>query len=156
MNLRLFSKLTFRGIFISFSTKKLRKIQDSIEKCYDECSSLPASNFLNVFKTRNLEKLTDKYGYGQLSIKYFLLTTDIIKETKDDKTVNEVISKRRKLLEDNGLDLNSCLQFLLDYYTQLMKPQVTNIFFYNLVIHLKKLNSNFYNRLLQFTNQFFV
>lgn len=113
-------------IFNIFSTKKLRKIQDSIEKCYKECSSLPPSDFLNVFNLRNLEKLGDKYGYGQLSVKYFLITTDIIKGTESDKTMHEVIAKRRKLLEDNGLDLNSCLQFLLDYYTQLMRPQVSN------------------------------
>lgn len=95
-----------------------------MENYYQDCSSLPSSNFLNVFKPRNLEKLSDKYGYGQLSIKYFLITTDIIKEAEGDKIINEMISKRRKLLELNGLDLNSCLQFLLDYYTQLMKPQV--------------------------------
>lgn len=87
---------------------------------------MPPSNFLNVFNSRNFEKLGDKYGYGQLSVKYFLITTDVIKGTEIDKSEHEVIIKRRKLLEDNGLDLNSCLQFLLDYYTQLMRPQVSH------------------------------
>lgn len=108
--------------FMFFSAQKLRKIQDSIEVRYKDCSSLSPSNFLNVFKPRNLEKLSDKYGYGQLSIRYFLITTVMMK-VPDDVSVLE---KRRKLIEENGLDLNSCLQFLLDYYTQLMRPQVSN------------------------------
>lgn len=82
-----------------------------------------------MFTPRNLEKLGDKYGHGQLSIKYFLITTDIIKEAENDLLLSEVVSRRRKLLDDNGLDLNSCLQFLLDYYTQLMRPQVNKIQF---------------------------
>lgn len=49
-----------------------------------------------------------------------------------------MISKRRKLLELNGLDLNSCLQFLLDYYTQLMRPQVNSILHYNIYLSVFK------------------
>jgi len=35
--------------------------------------------------------------------------------------------QRQKLLEESGLDVNSCLQFLLDYYTQFVDPNVSNM-----------------------------
>lgn len=49
---------------------------------------------------------------------------DTMKEVESNSEIAEICKRRKKMLEDCGLDVNSCLQFLLDYYAQLMKPQV--------------------------------
>lgn len=105
--------------------KKLRMVQESIKYKYKECSHLcKNSNIVNVFEPCNFEKASSKYSFGQISIKYFLLATGIIQEDEDSSLSKIVLKKRSIMLEEAGLDINSCLQFLLDYYTQLMKPQV--------------------------------
>lgn len=105
--------------------KKLRKVQESIKFKYQECAYVGKnSKVLNVFEPCNFEKSSSKYSYGQISVKYFLLATGIIQEDDEGSLSTTVFKKRCKMLEEAGLDINSCLQFLLDYYTQLMKPQV--------------------------------
>ncbi|XP_018571399.1 huntingtin [Anoplophora glabripennis] len=109
--------------------KKLRKVQESIKFKYQESAHVcKNSKVSNVFEYCNFEKSSCKYSYGQISIKYFLLATGIIQEDEDNSPTTIVLKRRNKMLEEAGLDINSCLQFLLDYYTQLMKPQsLTNI-----------------------------
>ncbi|KAJ8968862.1 hypothetical protein NQ317_016785 [Molorchus minor] len=113
----------------SISIRKLRKVLDIIKQKYNECSHVfTKSEMINVFDQRNFEKLNNKYSYGQMSIKYFLMATDIVQEDEENSVPAVIVRNRKKTLEECGLDINSCLQFLLDYYTQLMKPQsLTNI-----------------------------
>lgn len=46
-----------------------------------------------------------------------------------DDEISQIWKHKENLLESNGLDINSCLQFLLDYYTQLLKNQVINNYY---------------------------
>lgn len=110
-----------------FSVKKLKKIQDNIQyKCEDLSHIYKNNDFVNVFARENFEKFSHKYSYGQLSVKYLLLATKIVEGIKDDKNhVLKIFRQRNVYLEESGLDINSCLQFLIDYYTQLLKPQVS-------------------------------
>lgn len=109
-----------------FSMKKLRKVQEKILHKYQECAHFYRNTKIsNVFEPCNFEKNGNKYSYGQISIKYFLLATGIIQEDEENSLSTVVFKRRNKMLEEAGLDINSCLQFLLDYYTQLMKPQVS-------------------------------
>ncbi|KAJ8959892.1 hypothetical protein NQ318_011628 [Aromia moschata] len=103
--------------------------EDSVRDKYNECTHVSTkSELLSVFEPRNFERLSNKYSYGQMSIKYFLMATGILQEDEENSMPAVVVRRREKMLEDNGLDINSCLQFLLDYYMQLMKPQsLTNI-----------------------------
>ncbi|KAJ8914559.1 hypothetical protein NQ315_010023 [Exocentrus adspersus] len=111
------------------SIKKLKKVQDTIKYKYRErVHSSKHSEIGNVFDACNFEKLASNYSYGQVSIKYFLLATGITQEAENNSLSATILRKRCKMLEEAGLDINSCLQFLLDYYTQLMKPQsLTNL-----------------------------
>nr|CAI5834822.1 unnamed protein product [Callosobruchus analis] len=103
--------------------KKLKVVQDCMQsKCEQSCDMCNREAMLNIFKPRNFEKFSHKYGYGQISIKYFLIVTGG-KDSEDHCIASEVYRSRKKMLEESGLDINSCLQFLIDYYTQLMKPQ---------------------------------
>ncbi|XP_066154208.1 huntingtin [Euwallacea fornicatus] len=106
----------------SISVKKLKLIQDHIETKFLEVTTEGSSQEIrNVFANRNFERMSNKYSYSQLSIKYFLVSTNDTEENSD--SVAELMHGRRKaLLEECGLDVNSCLQFLLDYYSQLLKP----------------------------------
>ncbi|XP_056637539.1 huntingtin [Diorhabda sublineata] len=102
--------------------QKLKRIQNCIQICYENSSYFSDDNkIFNVFNSRNLEKLSDKYSCGQVSVKYLLLATGTIEE--DISSFGEPYRQRKKILETMGLDVNSCLQFLIDYYTQLMEPQ---------------------------------
>nr|CAH7759250.1 unnamed protein product [Callosobruchus chinensis] len=103
--------------------KKLKVVQDCMQSnCEQSCDMCNKEATLNIFKPRNFEKFSHKYGYGQISIKYFLIVTGG-KDSEDHCIASEVYRSRKKMLEESGLDINSCLQFLIDYFTQLMKPQ---------------------------------
>ncbi|CAH1990108.1 unnamed protein product [Acanthoscelides obtectus] len=103
--------------------KKLKVVQDCMQsKCENSCDLCNKKYTLNIFNPRNFEKLSHKYGYGQVSVKYFLIVTGS-KDSEDYCIASEVYRSRKKMLEESGLDINSCLQFLIDYFTQLMKPQ---------------------------------
>lgn len=45
-------------------------------------------------------------------------------EFETNNEASERYKCREKILEKFGLDVNSCLQFLLDFYSQLLKQQV--------------------------------
>uniref|UniRef100_A0AAR5QD03 Huntingtin n=1 Tax=Dendroctonus ponderosae TaxID=77166 RepID=A0AAR5QD03_DENPD len=108
----------------TISMKKLRVIQYHIERKYKEvCNTYTKGHIRNVFSIKNFEKSGDHYSYGQLSIRYFLISANVIEE--NGLETDKMYRKRLELLDDSGLDLNSCLQFLLEYYSQLMKPEST-------------------------------
>lgn len=85
-------------------------------------------DFVNVFTKNNLEKFSNKYSYGQLSVKYLVFATKVVEMNENNtSTVVRILKQRNEYLEESGLDINSCLQFLIDYYTQLMKAQVRDL-----------------------------
>lgn len=77
----------------------------------------------NVFDKPNVDKQSDHYSYGQLSLEYLLMASSNVDNSKNEHLVNS-IHTRNKTLEDSGLDINSCLQFLLDLYSQWFSQQV--------------------------------
>lgn len=79
---------------------------------------------MNVFNKSNLEKLGNNYSFGQLSVEYLLISAKIVEVTDPTRVAAEVYAKRQKILDESGLDLNSCLQFLIDLYSQWIKVQV--------------------------------
>ncbi|KAJ8928269.1 hypothetical protein NQ314_019220 [Rhamnusium bicolor] len=137
----------------NISIRKLKKVQESIVYKYNECTHVcKKSEIVNVFEQCNFEKLSNNYCYGQISIKYFLIATGIIQEDEDNSLPAAIFRKREKMLEENGLDINSCLQFLLDYYTQLMKPQsMTNIRILHEAVRSTVIISDLFTDKLQFT-----
>lgn len=94
----------------------MKNIQNTIEKKHSQTDYL--SKVLNVFEHPNFEKRFQSYSYGQMSVRYLVVATKIV-EDDDDNHISY-----KSLLEKSELDINSCLQFLLDYYTQLLKNQV--------------------------------
>nr|XP_023020492.1 huntingtin [Leptinotarsa decemlineata] len=107
----------------SVGVRKLHHIQNQISLSYDNSLDIyNYSNIFNVFECRNLEKISKEYSCGQVSVEYFLNALGL-KEPEQHSLTAEIFQSRKKMLEDYGLDINSCLQFLIDYYTQLMKPQ---------------------------------
>ncbi|XP_065352177.1 huntingtin isoform X1 [Cloeon dipterum] len=61
------------------------------------------------------------YGHSQLSRKYILET--IQRSENPSLPVHEDYTKREQRLKALGLDIHSCLHFLLEHYTQLTDPQ---------------------------------
>ncbi|XP_008191527.2 huntingtin [Tribolium castaneum] len=104
----------------TISNEKLRKIQDTIERKYREAGYLPKIG--NIFEHTNFEKRCKHYSYGQVSVKYLSIAAKIV-EIDDKCPTANIWKHREELLESHGLDINSCLQFLLDYYTQQLKNQ---------------------------------
>jgi huntingtin len=106
----------------TLSIEKLRKIQKTLETKHTESSYLP--RVINIFKHPNFEKRFQHYSYGQMSVKYLMLATKTV-EVEDNCQTSRIWEHKTTLLDNSGLDINSCLQFLLDYYTQLLKNQST-------------------------------
>ncbi|CAH0556043.1 unnamed protein product [Brassicogethes aeneus] len=107
------------------SVKKLKNIQNGMQQKYAELAKTTGNqSFVNVFDSKVFEKLSDNYSNNQLSIRYFLLATNIIEECDKNDAASQIFQKRKRMLEDYGLDLTSCLRFLLDYYSQIMKSEV--------------------------------
>uniref|UniRef100_A0A6P7F8J4 Huntingtin-like n=1 Tax=Diabrotica virgifera virgifera TaxID=50390 RepID=A0A6P7F8J4_DIAVI len=108
----------------SIGVQKLKRIQKCIQTSYNNSSHVSDDyKIVNVFNLRNLEKSSDRYSCGQVSVRYLLVATGSVEETQDNIMVAEICRQRTQKLESMGLDVNSCLQFLIDYYTQLMRPQ---------------------------------
>jgi hypothetical protein len=115
------STLGVRESSVGCSIEKLRKIQKTLETKHTESSYLP--RVINIFKHPNFEKRFQHYSYGQMSVKYLMLATKTV-EVEDNCQTSRIWEHKTTLLDNSGLDINSCLQFLLDYYTQLLKNQV--------------------------------
>lgn len=100
----------------SVALKKLRSVQAIL--------SLKCKTIKNVFECENLEKVNEKYSYGQFSTEYLMFCAGIAEECDGKSRAEVVFKRRRKVLEESGLDVNSCLQFLLDLYSQWTKHEV--------------------------------
>ncbi|XP_076265784.1 huntingtin isoform X2 [Rhynchophorus ferrugineus] len=111
----------------ALSVTKLMAVQNLIEHKFTELSpQTKTSKIRNVFSQKNFEKSSNQYSYGQMSIKYFLICTSPEKQSKNC-FAETVLNNRTRSLEEYGLDINSCLQFLLEYYTPLMKNENTGL-----------------------------
>lgn len=73
---------------------------------------------MNIFDNTNLEKESKEYSYGQLSLEYLLVSAKIVNVQENLTKAAQLSLQRETMLQDNGLDINSCLQFLLDLYSQ--------------------------------------
>lgn len=79
----------------------------------------------NVFGKANIGKRLDVYSCGQISVAYLLLSSKVVAEEVDDSNaLGKIYNRRRTILTESGLDLNSCIQSLLDLYSQWIKLQV--------------------------------
>lgn len=110
------------------SVNKLRRTQESLYWKYQEYAKLTTTQFplSHIFKKSNFERVYNKcYGYSQVSVEYLWFAVKIAEITEKKSAAAEAYLNRQKYLTESGLDLHSCLQFLLDLYTQWMKPQVT-------------------------------
>lgn len=108
----------------------MKTVQNVLEFKYSECAYPTGSKktLNNVFYNKNLEKQNDRYSYGQLSVEYLLLSAKLV-DTFDEKTTAAVVYKQKEaMLEESGLDINSCLQFLLDLYSQWIRNEVTILY----------------------------
>lgn len=50
----------------------------------------------------------------------------LIDQSKVDSKTMKLLNYKSKCVEDSGLDINSCLQFLLELYSQWTKPEVSS------------------------------
>lgn len=99
--------------------KKLRNKYQS----YCKLNSVEAP-LIHIFKNSNLERTTNNnYGFSQVSVEYLWIASKIAEATDENNTASLVHNRRQNYLVKSGLDLHSCLQFLLDLYTQWIKPQ---------------------------------
>lgn len=109
----------------TITLKKLKSIHFYFEsklKEYMKCD-LEQKSLVNVFDKANLEKLNEKYSYGQVSVKYLMISAGLL-DLSDENSLDFVLyKKRRSALEKCGLDINSCIQFLLDLYSQWLTGQ---------------------------------
>ncbi|XP_059488388.1 huntingtin isoform X2 [Neocloeon triangulifer] len=86
-----------------------------------------AFNQMDCIISKDVESNLDRfglkscYGYGQLSRRYIMET--IQRSENPSSLVHEDFVKREQRLKSMGLDIHSCLHFLLEHYTQLADPQ---------------------------------
>lgn len=120
-------------MFYYFSTKKLINVQNKLHWHYKQCSFLPNEydvNLVNIFDRYNLDKIhlpSNRYTYGQVSVEYLWANANmLIDQSKVDSKTMKLLNYKSKCLEDSGLDINSCLQFLLELYSQWTKPEVSS------------------------------
>lgn len=107
---------------------KLRAAQESLNSKYLEYAQLSSLKFplKNIFKKANFESLYHSgYGYSQVSVEYLWIAVRIAEITKHESLATKAFLRREKYIKESGLDLHSCLQFLLDLYSQWLKPQVS-------------------------------
>ncbi|KAK7793413.1 hypothetical protein R5R35_014313 [Gryllus longicercus] len=82
----------------------------------------------HVFQRSNPERINNpfNYGYSQVSLDYIWTATrmmaDLVKDSSK-RTVSAKCLEREQCLAVSGLDLHSCLHFLLDLYSQWTAPQ---------------------------------
>lgn len=106
----------------------------------NECSittSNSTKHIQNVFDSKNLENPGEKYGYGNFSVEYLSLATKSVENVDEKSLAYEVFKKREKMLEESGLDINSCLQFLVDLYSQWLNNEVQLMLFFYIIVIIK-------------------
>ncbi|KRT84434.1 hypothetical protein AMK59_2640, partial [Oryctes borbonicus] len=112
------------------SVKKLKSIQDKFERSLRTATAnftcnTPSNIVMNVFTKPNIEKLhPNTYSCGQISIAYLSLPSKASTEGTDDDEddtvdiLGRMYRERHATLLESNLDLNSCIQSLLDLYSQ--------------------------------------
>ncbi|XP_039275419.1 huntingtin isoform X2 [Nilaparvata lugens] len=75
----------------------------------------------------NVERInsTDRYGYGQVSVKYLktnVMSSDERATVPAESQLCKMCLEQQQRLAKLSIDLQSCLQFLLDLYSQWMHP----------------------------------
>ncbi|KAF4521052.1 hypothetical protein B566_EDAN008124 [Ephemera danica] len=105
--------------------KQMRKIHNLlVQQVQDsQMTSTCSWQFDDVFHRPNLERvgLNSIYGYSQMSLHYLLR---VIKASEDQSVTKPApYLQREQCLIANGIDVHSCLHFLLDLYTQWTQPQ---------------------------------
>lgn len=105
------------------SIKKLRKIFGIIDSRINNDTNLKT---INIFNNSNIEKIDmNCYSYNQMSVGYLLIATKLGRiDDSSFELASHILKQREAMLDASGLDMNSCLQFLLDYFIQLIQPQV--------------------------------
>ncbi|GJQ87772.1 hypothetical protein Trydic_g18631, partial [Trypoxylus dichotomus] len=127
--------------------RKLRSIQDKFESSLRRVTVNfaygTATNVVtNVFSKPNIEKPDpNAYSCGQICVAYLSLPSKVSTEGNDDEddddddrdsVLRKLYNERRAALIDSNLDLNSCIQSLVDLYSQWFRsvenrPQSTKI-----------------------------
>ncbi|XP_022909585.2 huntingtin [Onthophagus taurus] len=109
----------------SASIKKLKLIQkDLIDKINSLNIQEEETKIINVFDKQNLEKHHSLYSIGQISIEYLLISSKIVEELDEENPIVQLYHKNQSNLIECGVDLNSCIQFLLDLYSQWLNDQI--------------------------------
>ncbi|XP_066998979.2 huntingtin [Anabrus simplex] len=113
--------------------QKLKAIHELLcWKLQDQCLSATSTQLQHVFERGNMERINNphRYGYAQVSLEYLWTATRMLGESNPsiagDSHRGLVSSKcleREQCLAASGLDLHSCLHFLLDLYSQWTLPQ---------------------------------
>ncbi|KAG8267652.1 hypothetical protein J6590_047237, partial [Homalodisca vitripennis] len=106
------------------------KLEGVVDKLYwklKECQRMTRTSvrICHLHHRSNIDRLHNscRYGYGQVSVD-FLKTAVMSVEERATSTVNPDYLEHQKRISESGLDLQSCLQFLLDLYSQWTQPKV--------------------------------
>ncbi|KAK4875471.1 hypothetical protein RN001_011893 [Aquatica leii] len=106
---------------------KLKYIHNKLQNKFKEATKLYKRRYtlINVFDKPNLDKLDTTYAFGQLSVEYLLIASKIVETNDESRLATQIYEEQHKILKESGLDLNSCLQFLIDLYSQWIKAPNT-------------------------------
>lgn len=94
---------------------------------------LHGKKHFSVFDRPNLEHFVSlkRFRYGQVSVEYLQYalerSQDGVCKKQFSTSVIETFMKRYTALETSGVDVNSCLYFLLDLCTQWTQPQLSGM-----------------------------
>ncbi|KAK7570771.1 hypothetical protein V9T40_010138 [Parthenolecanium corni] len=125
-------------------TSELRKNDESFDLLFDK---------VNV----NLEKLnyTNVYSFNQISIEYLSLCCQKnLNETSDfqEKKLNQLYRERVEIFQKMGIDVNSCVYFLMDFYSRwLLNPYTHSVHVLLEVVHSMFIISDLFTEISQFT-----
>lgn len=103
--------------------RKLRRVQGVLCLKCEQAAGLVGA-VVDVFDNGNLERVNGKYSYSQFSTEYLMVAAGVAEEFDGETAAAVVFKRRRRVLEESGLDINSCLQFLVDLYSQWTKNEV--------------------------------
>lgn len=123
-----------RDFPIKFSSgSTLQKLHSIQQRLVWKEESLHGKKVYSVFDRPNLEHIHSlkRYSYGQVSVEYLQYALACSQGAAEKDLFSEsVVSKyeeRCKALESSGMDVNSCLFFLLDLCTQWTQPQLAGM-----------------------------
>ncbi|XP_054259365.1 huntingtin-like [Macrosteles quadrilineatus] len=108
---------------------KLEIVTDALYWKLRECRTLvPTSVKISCLHDRcNIERLHNvhRYGYSQVSVNFLKTAVMSTEERAAYPSVNSDYEEHLRRISESGLDLHSCLQFLLDLYSQWTQPEVS-------------------------------